>query len=217
MLYSGKEQATKGHDPRVNNELGPVKVSVGAKIGFWTIMFFGSFFFLASVWWMISRKNTLNKMQIKINESASGIDVQLQKRFDTLTKLVDSVKNHVKFNSEVFANIAALRSGNQNSKSSKELATKSKMIDSLARSINFSMEAYPQLGADNSVAKLMNEITMIEREIASSRRLYNSYVTSFNQLIYTFPTSVIAAGKKYEGVPLFATEEEYRKDVKIDF
>lgn len=213
MLYSGKETSQK-HDPSVNNQLGPVTVSAISKIGFWTIIVVGIIPLGASIFWLVKRKNDLNKMQIKINESASGIDVQLQKRFDTLTKLVDSVKNHVRFNSEIFSDIAALRSGNINNKN---LAQKSKAIDNLSRAINFTMESYPQLGADDSVAKLMNEISMIERELAASRRLYNANVTTFNQLIYTFPTSVIAARKKYEGVPLFAADEEVKKDVKVNF
>lgn len=212
MLYSGKEQSEQ-HNPGINNNLGVVTVTTGAKVGFWTIMVLGVIPLGASIFWMVSRKNKLNRMQIKINESASGIDVQLQKRFDTLTKLVDAVKNHVKFNSEIFSDIAALRSGNMG----KDIVNKAKQLDKLSTSINFALEAYPQLGADNSVAKLMNEITMIERELAASRRLYNANVTSFNQLIYTFPTSVIAAKKQYQGIPLFAADESVKKDVKIEF
>lgn len=211
MLYSGKEQSKK-HDINVNNNLGRVTVSTGAKIGFWTMIVILAIPLGASIFWLVSRKNTLNRMQIKINEAASNIDVQLQKRFDTLIKLVDSVKNHVKFNKEIFSNIASLRSGNTNN-----VIEKSSALDNLSRSINFTMEAYPQLGADDSVNKLMNEVSMIERELSASRRLYNANVTSFNQLIYTFPTSVIAAKNNYEGVPLFAVDDEVKKDIKIEF
>ncbi len=214
MLYSGNEQSSeKGHNPAVNNNVGEVQVTTGSKVGFWFLVIISLGFFYI---WVITQKNKLNVMQMKINEAASGIDVQLQKRFDTLTKIVDAVKNHVKFNKDVYENIAKLRSGNFKN-TSDDVVAKSKLIDNLSSGINISVEAYPNLGADQSIQKLINESTMIERELAAARRLYNSNVTDFNSIIFTFPTSVIASGKKYHAIPLFETSQSTRADIKINF
>ena len=78
-------------------------------------------------------------------------------------------------------------------------------------------ENYPQLGADESIRRLMTESTMIEKEIASARRLYNADVTQFNTAIYNFPTNVVIAKKGYQGLNLFKADESVKKDVEIKF
>ncbi len=209
MLYSGNEPQAQEHRPNVNNNLAEVKCSMGAKIGFWflVIITLGLFYI-----WKIKRSNEINRMQIEINESASGIDIQLEKRYDTLTKLVDAVKSQVKFDKETLENIAAMRSGFKNSSAIEKDEITSKVYSGLT----MAFENYPTLGADASFNKLMNESTMIEKEIAASRRLYNANVTRFNQLIYTFPTTVILDGKGYKGIPLFVTSNQKRQDVKLE-
>lgn len=211
MLYTGNEERNpKGHDTVVNNNLGPVTCTTGQKV-FWIVMVIFTLGLLLI--YRIVKLNDLNRKQIKINESASNIDVQLQKRFDTLSKLVSTVKSHTKFNKEVYETIAAYRSGSTKASNNE----KAGMIDVISRGINVAFENYPELGADESIRKMMNEATMIEKEIAASRRLYNAEVTSFNQQIYVFPCNVIIAGKGYQGIPLFESNEASRSDVKLEF
>nr|WP_281748057.1 LemA family protein [Spiroplasma ixodetis] len=45
---------------------------------------------------IVSRNNFL-RLQQSIEETASDIDVQLKRRFDLLTKLVDATKGYMKF------------------------------------------------------------------------------------------------------------------------
>jgi len=213
MLYTGQEQAdSKGHETSVNNNLGTVTATKGEKILFYIICFLTlGIFFITKV----TKSNTLNRMQIKINDSASGIDIQLQKRFDTLNKLVQAVSSQVKFDKETLENIAAYRSGIANTNG--DMNSKVASLDKIQSGLNMAFEAYPTLGADASVGKLMNESTMIEKEIAASRRLYNSDVTAFNSIIYTFPTNVIIIKKGYQSIPLFAAAAVSKVDVKLDF
>lgn len=115
-------------------------------------------------------KNYFKRLQIKINESAFNIDIQLQKRFDTLSKLATTTKNHVNFNKELFANIAAYHSG-------MNLNQKAECINKINSLLTMSIENYPNLDAKESIKTLNNESIMIEKEIAASRRLYNALVT----------------------------------------
>lgn len=213
MLFTSEQQQnnqTKFEASAVN-DLGPVKVTTGQKVLFWILMIFT--LGIAYIFIGIVKVNRLNQMQNKINESASGIDIQLQKRFDTLTKLVSAVEGQVKFNKEVYENIAKFRSGiNDNN-----LSNKQQVIDKIQTGLSMAFENYPQLGADESIRRLMTESTMIEKEIASARRLYNSDVTQFNTTIYNFPTSVVAAKKGYQGLNLFKADESVKKDVEIKF
>ena len=208
MLYSGNEQSQQ-HNPGVNNNLGAVTATTGQKAAFiiLIIITLGLFYF-----YKISTRNNLRRQQIKINESASGIDIQLNKRFDTLTKLVDATKSQMKFDKEVLENITAYRSGGNQI----NVNEKQKMLSNMQRGINIAFEAYPNIGADTSIRALMNESIMIEKEIAASRRLYNAEVTRFNQEIYTFPKNVVAEKEQISGIPLFVANEQVREDVKIN-
>lgn len=157
---------------------------------------------------------------MKINEAASNIEIQLSKRFDTLTKLVDTVKSHCQFSKETFENIAALRSNGSIYKDASDfskLVNKSQTIENISRAINVAFENYPQLGADESVRSLRNEIIMIEKELAASRRLYNASTTMFNGEIYNFPTDVVISKKGYRAIPLFKVDEYKKVDVAVSF
>lgn len=234
LLNENKNVNSKeGYEPEVHNNLGKVKCSTGAKVGYWFIMIIT--LGLAYLFWGIPSQNKLKKMQMKINEAASGIDIQLEKRFDTLTKIVDAVKSQCKFDKETLENISALRSGaniynntNQSNAISestnkneiaqvKNINHKTSLIDKVNQGINVAFERYPNLGADDSIRTLINESIMIEKEIAASKRLYNSVATEFNSIIYTFPTNVLLSNKNYEAIPLCVASENKRKDVNVGF
>ncbi|MDE6473118.1 MAG: LemA family protein [Ureaplasma sp.] len=225
MLFTGKEENTnqEGFNPIVMNDLPVVKASGGAKFGFWllVILTLGLFYII----YRPTKFNSLNKMQVEINEYASGIEIQLEKRYDTLTKLVDSVKSQTKFNQEVYENISAFRSGinpyTSSNKSGIQLANdinaKQDLINRIYGGIAMQFEQYPTLGADASVSKLMNESIMIEKEIAAARRLYNAAVTNFNTSIYKFPACVLLNNKGYQGMPLFIASVQKKFDVNVSF
>ncbi len=213
MLYSGKTAPAEKYDPVVNNNLGPVTRSVGhivlyVFISIITLSLFGWIYYI--VW-----TNKMQTEQVQINETASNIDIQLQKRFDTLTKMMDIAKQHCEFDKETLENITALRSGITNH--TMPMTEANNMMNRVYTGFNALQENYPILQADRSIQRLMNESIFIEKELAASRRLYNSRVTIFNQKIYNFPLNVVLAPKGYHGIPIFAADEEVKKDVQIKF
>ena len=50
---------------------------------------------------IIVMSNNLNKALVKIDEASSGIDVALTKRYDVLTKMIETVKGYAKHEKEV--------------------------------------------------------------------------------------------------------------------
>ena len=91
--------------------------------------------------WFISVSNKFNIMKVKIEEANAGIDVALQKRYDTLTKLVDVVKGYAKHEQETLTNVIELRQG----MSVSEKANASKEMDALMGKVNVLVENYPDL------------------------------------------------------------------------
>lgn len=215
-LYTGKEIANpSGHDTIVNNNIGKVIVTDYQKAGWFFInvlcwlTIIGGF-----ILWILTirKRNHFRKMQLEINNAAANIDVQLQKRSATLIKLVDSVKNYVNFEKGILTKITELRAGTRRSANQTN-----QELDNISRTIDISVENYPNLKTDGLVQTLMQESAYIEKEIAAQRRLYNQYVTSFNQEIWIFPWMVIAAKSNMETVMLFEASFEAKKDINIEF
>lgn len=217
MIISSEDQRREGQKPfdaHAVNDLPPVKATKSQRV----IIIFLYIITLSIYYWVvhIGKINNLNRMENRINTSASGIEIQLQKRFDTLTKLVDAVKGQVEFNKEVYENIAKYRS-NYDGLTSNALTTKNNSINKIQAGLTMAFENYPSLGADESIRKLMNESAMIEKEIAAARRLYNNDVEQYNTAIYNFPLCAILEKKGYKGLNLFKADERVKEDVKINF
>lgn len=212
MLYTGKnERKPEGHDIVVNNEM-PVSKPTGGQIFLWVFLCIITLGFL--LLHKITVRNELSRLQNRINQSASNIDVSLQKRFDTLNKMVQAVEGHTKFNQEFYETIAGLRSGF----SKASINEKQAAINKIQNGLNMNFEQYPQfIGADASIRQMMNESIMLENEISAARRLYNADVTTFNKQIYTWPTNVIIRKENYSGIPMFMASEAATKDVDISF
>ena len=57
------------------------------------------------VLWYISTMNNLRRLEIKVEEAASGIDVALTKRYDLLTKMLDTTKGYAKHETETLEKV----------------------------------------------------------------------------------------------------------------
>lgn len=162
--------------------------------------------------YFISVSNSLNKAIVKIDEAESDIDVSLTKRYDVLTKMIDTVKGYTKYEQETIFKTVELR---------KEMTMEEKNEANNAMQENFDKitvlaENYPDLKASENYKTLQNAIADVEEHLQASRRLYNANVSSYNQKIVTFPTSIIAGCKGLTKKEFFSAEEKKKEDVKID-
>ena len=160
----------------------------------------------------ISISNGLNRAIVKIDEAASGIDVALTKRYDVLTKMMDTCKSFVKHENEIMFKVIELRSGS----SINEKNEANKVMNDNYRNLLAVAENYPELKSSETFTTLQKAILDVEEHLQAARRLYNSNVSLFNQKVVTFPSSVIASSKGLTKKEFFEAEETKREDVKID-
>lgn len=162
--------------------------------------------------WLIAASNKISRLLVKIKEADSGIDVALTKRYDVLTKMIDVVKGYAKHEQETLFKTIEMRKGMNLSE--KESAMKD--MDESFKQIQIVAEAYPELKSSENYNTLQLSIADTEEHLQAARRMYNSNVSCLNQLIVTFPYSVIAGMKNVKEQPFFEAEEEKKQDVKID-
>lgn len=163
--------------------------------------------------WYIVTSNTLNQAIVKIEEADSGIDVALTKRYDVLTKMLDTVKGYAKHEKETLIETIKLRKGMTTEEKN---AVNNKMSEAFSK-LNIVAENYPDLKASEPFKVLQQSITDVEEHLQAARRLYNANISSFNQMIVTFPTSIVAKNKGLSQKDFFEAEETKKQDVKIEF
>lgn len=166
--------------------------------------------------WVISTLNAFRRMIVKIDESESGIDVQLTKRFDLLTKMVQATKGYVKHEQETLTKVVAMRNPGSNA----TLAEKQEFANQLTQglqSLNVVVERYPDLKASEQFTNLQRATVDVEENLQAARRVYNANVSHYNQKIVVFPASIIANWKNFTKRDFFEAEATKREDVAFDF
>ncbi len=167
--------------------------------------------------WYISTMNNLRRLEIKVEESLSGIDIALTKRFDVLTKMLDTTKGYAKHEAETLENVIKWRNGIPADATLEQKSEFASSLSKVANGLNVVVEQYPDLKANDMFGKLQNAIRDTEEQLQAARRIYNSNVTTINNLIVSWPSSIVARKINVQRKAFFEAEESKRADVKMDF
>lgn len=156
--------------------------------------------------WAMGTYNDLIAKQQGIEAQWGQVQVVYQRRAELIPNLVSSVNKYMKYEGGLLENLTALRSQWANAKTPEDkIAAGSGMDSAFSRLIAVS-ENYPQLKADASVSKLMDEVTGSENRISVERMRYNDAVKSYNIAIRTLPTNLIAGMMGLQAKPYFQAQ-----------
>ena len=167
---------------------------------------------------IIAIYNGLVTSRMKVKNSWSQIDVQLQRRFDLIPNLVETVKGYMQHEKSTLEKIAELRTAWANANSVGEKAELDNQLSGTLKTIMAVSENYPELKANQNFSELQEELRNTENKISYSRQFYNDSVTIYNTKLQVFPSNIIASIFSFKPEELFKAEsEEARKNVKVDF
>ena len=162
--------------------------------------------------------NGLVTSRNKVKNAWSQIDVQLQRRFDLIPNLVDSVKGYMKHEEGVLTKVTELRTSWANATTVAEKADLDNQLSGALKTIMAVSENYPDLKANQNFSELQEELRNTENKISYSRQFYNDSVTIYNTKLEVVPTNIIAGMFNFKPEKLFKTDsEEVRKNVRVDF
>ena len=162
--------------------------------------------------------NKLVRARQKVKNAWSQIEVQLQRRFDLIPNLVESVKGYMGHESDVLEKVTELRSSWANANSVTEKAELDNQLSGALKTIMAVTENYPDLKANQNFADLQNNLKETENKISFSRQFYNDTVTMYNTMLEVFPDNFVASMFGFKAETLFNVDsEEARKNVKVDF
>lgn len=151
-----------------------------------------SVFLVVILLWFVIMLNSLRRLEIRVEESLAEIDVVLTKRYDVLTKMLETARGYARYEADTLLNVVRERDG---SISKMPLARKIEVVEEMDRvqeGINVIVEQYPDLKADKTFNNLQKAIVNVEEHLHEARRLYNSNVKVLNEKITVFPSSIMA-------------------------
>lgn len=168
--------------------------------------------------WAMGINNDLVSLHETTKANWSQVDVQLQRRYDLIPKLVETVKGYAAHEKELFESVAQARSQWANAKTTEEKVAAAGILErGLGRLIAVS-EAYPELKASENFKNLQFELAGTENRIATERRRYNDSIRAYNTRVRQFPASFVASMRGFApSDAYFETPTEAREAPKVDF
>jgi LemA protein len=173
---------------------------------------------LIAVFYFIAKRNSFISSRNRVDESWSGIDVQLKRRHDLVPNLVETVKGYAAHESEVFEKTSKARADAMSAQSVADTSKAESQLSGALADLRAVAENYPTLRATENFQQLSRNLSELEDEIQASRRIYNSNVQSYNTDIEQFPGSVIANAGNFEKREFFEIEDAAeREPVSVSF
>ena len=162
--------------------------------------------------------NQLVTLRQRVQNAWSQIDVQLQRRFDLIPNLVETVKGYMTHEQETLTKVTDLRSSWADAKTVEQKAELEGQLTDTLKTIMAVAENYPNLKADQSFNNLQAELSDTENKISYSRQFYNDTVTMYNTKLETFPSNLVASMFGFKASTLFNVDnDEAKKAVKVEF
>ena len=160
---------------------------------------------------------SLIKKKNNVQEAASGIDVQLKKRYDLIPNMLKAAAKFMEHEKELFTQLTALREQAMNAANYADKFKADNQLSNMLHTFNVRAENYPQLKSDATMVNAQQAMGDVEEHIAASRRFYNSAVKDYKNAIEIFPSSLIASmmGLK-DDYPFFEAEEVARERIDVN-
>ena len=172
---------------------------------------------IAVLAFVIKTYNELVRLRNKVKNAFAQIDTQLQRRFDLIPNLVETVKGFATHEKELLENVTASRNGYAHASSNGEKMAMNNQLTSSLRSLFAVVENYPDLKANTNFLKLQDELSETEDKITYARQFYNDAVTIYNDKIQMFPGNIVAGMFGFREEELFNTDDDAKAAPKVQF
>ncbi len=136
--------------------------------------------------------NSLVALDEDVNTQWANVESKLQRRYDLIPNLVESVKGAMTQEQEVFTAIADARSKLAGAGSTSEKVEASNQLEGALSRLLVVVENYPELKSNQNVTALMDELAGTENRISTERDRYNTVVREYNKAIRSFPKLIWA-------------------------
>ena len=163
---------------------------------------------------VVSYNRFVNQRNL-IGNSWSNIDTELNRRYDLIPNLVETVKGYAAHERSVLEEVTAARASAQSEQGSPEQQAQAEApLVAALRHLFAVIENYPELKASSHFLKLQDELSNTEDRIQAARRFYNANVRDYNIRVQSFPSNLIAGAFNFGIEEYFQIEPAMRTTVE---
>ncbi len=165
-------------------------------------------------------QGTYNKMvdlDEMTNSAWADVENNLQRRYDLIPNLVNTVKGYADQEKEVLLGVTEARSRVAGAGTRDERMEAEQGLSGALSRLLLVVENYPQLKSDQNFRALQDELAGTENRIAIARKRYNETVQKYNATIRKFPGVIIANIFGFDAREFFEAPEEAQTAPQVEF
>ncbi|MYC26618.1 MAG: LemA family protein [Nitrospira sp. SB0662_bin_26] len=161
--------------------------------------------------------NRVIEMDEAVKSQWAQVENQLQRRFELIPNLVNTVKGVASQEEKIYLGVADARKAYFQAQSVNEKARAASGFESALSRLLVLRETYPQLKSDQSFLKLQDQLEGTENRLAVERKRYNDSVRVLNTFIRKLLGRLYAGLAGVGQAEYFDIGEEARATPKVEF
>ncbi|MGO4957253.1 LemA family protein [Luteococcus sp. Sow4_B9] len=149
-----------------------------------------------------------------IQESWRQVDVELNRRYELLPNLVETVRAYAGHERNTIEEVTRLRgqamqlSQGAGTEADPQRAQVEQQLSGAVRNMMVSVEAYPELRSNQNFLELQRQLAETEDRIAAGRRFYNANVRAYNTKVESVPSNIVANMFNFEKATYFEVNDQ---------
>lgn len=169
------------------------------------------------VFWALGNYNNFVSQNESINSQWAQVDNQLQRRFDLIPNLVETVKGVAKQETSVFTAIADARTRYSGATNLNDKAKAASDYESAIGRLLVITENYPVLQSSQAYRDLMTSLEGTENRLSTERKKYNDLVQLYNAKVKMFPSMITAKLFGFGEKSYFEVKDSAKENPEVKF
>ena len=157
----------------------------------------------------------LARRRDKVDDAWSRVDVQLKRRSDLISSLVEAVNGYAGHERGSLDAVTEARARAIRARGPMEQGSAESLLTGTLKSLFAVVESYPDLRASRSFLELQRELWVTEDRAAYARQYYNDAVLTYNNAITVVPQRVFAVAFGFRAREYFQAGGEERGPVPV--
>ena len=161
--------------------------------------------------------NTFVSLDEAVKGSWAQVENQLQRRYDLIPNLVETVKGYAKQEKDVLIEVTNARAKVGGAANVPEKISANNELSGALSRLLVVVERYPDLKSNQNFMRLQDELAGTENRIAVERKRYNDAVRTYNIAIRSFPANLLAGMFNFHSATFFEAPATAKAAPQVKF